>query len=170
MGKLKSIFHKLEMAVIVIPLFFLCILIVAQVIMRFLFDEGIHWLEEFGRYVLVYSTFIGASIAIRSNEHPRMTAILIALPHKAKHAVYLLGDLICAFILAVLDYYAWIQVMNVFRWGTRTSTLPLPMWIIYAIFPVTLIAMSIRFIISAKNNFILLIKPDEGEKGDEVKC
>ena len=66
MGKVKDIFIKTEKVVIVIPLFVLCILIVAQVILRKLFETGIHWLEEFGRYVLIYSTFIGASIAIKA--------------------------------------------------------------------------------------------------------
>lgn len=170
MGKVKDIFIKTEKVVIVIPLFVLCILIVAQVILRKLFETGIHWLEEFGRYVLIYSTFIGASIAIKSDEHPRMTAVLLILPYKLRQIISILGDLICAFILLVLDYYAWIQVFNVFQRGTRTSTLPMPMCLIYAIFPITFIAMFIRYIISAKDNFILLKNPPKTEKGDGALC
>lgn len=168
MRKTKHIFQKIEMIAIVIPLFTLCTLIVVQVITRALFDIGISWLEEFGRYVLLYSTFIGASIAIKSDEHPRMSAVLLALPHKSRQIVSICGDLLCAFIVLVLDYYAWIQVFNVLQRGTRTSTLPMPMWVIYAIFPVTLIAMFIRFLNSARNNFILLKNPTQREKGDEI--
>ncbi len=146
------------MVIVTIPLFMLCILTVVQIIMRTIFKTGIHWLEEFGRYILLYSTFIGAGIAIKSDEHPRMTAIIAVLPEKMAYIVNILGDLICATILLVLDYYAWIQVINVFVRGTRTSTLPLPMWIVYAILPVAMIIMSVRYIASARDKFILLKK------------
>ena len=131
--------------------------------MRTLFKTGIHWLEEFGRYILLYSTFIGAGIAIKSDEHPRMTAIIAILPEKIGYIVKIIGDLICAIILLVLDYYAWIQVINVFVRGTRTSTLPLPMWIVYAILPVAMIIMSVRYLSSAWDKVVLLKDKKRGD-------
>lgn len=156
MKKLKNIFTQTEMVIVTIPLFLLCVLTVVQVITRAFFKIGIHWLEEFGRYILLYSTFIGAGIAIKSDEHPRMTAIITLLPEKTGCVVKILGDLVCAFILLILDYYAWIQVINVFVRGTRTSTLPLPMWIVYAILPVAMIIMSVRYLSSAWDKVVLL--------------
>ena len=166
MKKLKNIFTQTEMVVVTIPLFLLCVLTVVQIIMRTLFKTGIHWLEEFGRYILLYSTFIGAGIAIKSDEHPRMTAIIAILPEKIGYMVKILGDLICAVILLVLDYYAWIQVINVFVRGTRTSTLPLPMWIVYAIMPVAMIIMSVRYLSSAWDKVVLLRDLKDKQRGD----
>lgn len=154
------------MVIVTIPLFLLCVLTVVQIIMRTLFKTGIHWLEEFGRYILLYSTFIGAGIAIKSDEHPRMTAIIAILPEKIGYMVKILGDLICAVILLVLDYYAWIQVINVFVRGTRTSTLPLPMWIVYAIMPVAMIIMSVRYLSSAWDKVVLLRDLKDKKRGD----
>ena len=151
------------MVIVTIPLFLLCTLTVVQIIMRTLFKTGIHWLEEFGRYILLYSTFIGAGIAIKSDEHPRMTAIIAILPEKIGYIVKIIGDLICAIILLVLDYYAWIQVINVFVRGTRTSTLPLPMWIVYAILPVAMIIMSVRYLSSAWDKVVLLKDKKRGD-------
>lgn len=151
------------MVIVTIPLFLLCTLTVVQIIMRTLFKTGIHWLEEFGRYILLYSTFIGAGIAIKSDEHPRMTAIIAILPEKIGYIVKIIGDLICAVILLVLDYYAWIQVINVFVRGTRTSTLPLPMWIVYAILPVAMIIMSVRYLSSAWDKVVLLKDKKRGD-------
>lgn len=166
MKKLKNIFTQTEMVIVTIPLFLLCVLTVVQIIMRTLFKTGIHWLEEFGRYILLYSTFIGAGIAIKSDEHPRMTAIIAILPEKIGYMVKILGDLICAVILLVLDYYAWIQVINVFVRGTRTSTLPLPMWIVYAIMPVAMIIMSVRYLSSAWDKVVLLRDLKDKKRGD----
>lgn len=154
------------MVIVTIPLFLLCTLTVVQIIMRTLFKTGIHWLEEFGRYILLYSTFIGAGIAIKSDEHPRMTAIIAILPEKIGYIVKIFGDLICAVILLVLDYYAWIQVINVFVRGTRTSTLPLPMWIVYAIMPVAMVIMSVRYLSSAWDKVMLLKDLKDKERGD----
>ncbi len=154
------------MVIVTIPLFLLCILTVVQIITRSVFKTGIHWLEEFGRYILLYSTFIGAGIAIKSDEHPRMTAIIAILPEKIGYIVRILGDLICAVILLVLDYYAWIQVTNVFVRGTRTSTLPLPMWIVYAILPVAMIIMSVRYFFSARDKYVLLKDLKDKGRGD----
>ena len=73
-----------------------------------------------GRYVLVFGTFLGASMAIRTDDHPRMTALLVAVPHTVRQILRIVGDLICI-VGPVVDYYSWLQISSMMRIGTMTS-------------------------------------------------
>jgi TRAP-type C4-dicarboxylate transport system permease small subunit len=159
------ILNKVEIWLMVFPLSLLCILIFAEIIMRTCFQTGFSWLEEFGRYVLVFSTFLGASIAIKRNDHATMLALLQALSPKWRQMIMVLRDVALGCFLLVLDYYAGRQVLNLMAIGTRTSTLALPLWFAYIILPISILVMSIRYFISAKNNLHILRETNTEIKG-----
>ena len=73
MKKALDLFRTLEKVLLVLPMAFLCICIFINILMRAFFQSGISWLEEFSRYAFVFSTFLGASIAVESDQHPKMT-------------------------------------------------------------------------------------------------
>jgi C4-dicarboxylate transporter DctQ subunit len=161
------ILNKIETSLMVFSLSLLCLLIFAEIIMRTFFQTGLSWLEEFGRYILVLSTFLGASIAIKRNDHATMLALLQALSPKRRQRVVVMRDVVLGCFLLVLDYYAWRQILNLMAIGTRTSTLSFPLWLAYLILPISILVMSIRYFISAKNNFYLLRgKSMKSEKED----
>jgi len=151
-GLTIRILNKTETLLMVFFLSLLCLLIFIEIIMRTFFQTGLPWLEEFGRYVLVLSTFLGASIAIKRDDHPRMSAFLQALPAKPRRVAMVVAEFVLGCFLLVLSYYAGIQVLNLIRIGTRASTLPFPLWLTYAVLPVSIFVMGIRCFISARNN------------------
>jgi C4-dicarboxylate transporter DctQ subunit len=161
----RRIFNKTETGLMVYSLSILCLLSFAEIIMRTFFQSGLSWLEEFGRYILVFSTFLGASIAIKTDDHATMLAFLQTLSPKRRQIVLVMRDLALGCFLLLLDYYAWIQVLNLMTIGTRTSTMPFPLWLTYIILPIAIIVMSIRYFISAKNHFDILRRKSIEEKG-----
>ncbi|MBN2061331.1 MAG: TRAP transporter small permease subunit, partial [Deltaproteobacteria bacterium] len=157
---------KIEIALMVFSLSVLCLLIVIEISMRTFFHSGLPWLEEFGRYVLVFGTFLGASIAIKRDEHPKMLALLQNLSMKRRNLIMALRDFALGCFLLVLDYYAWIQVLNMMKIGTKTSTLFFPLWVAYIILPVSIFVMGVRCFFSAGNNLGSLRGKVTETKGD----
>ncbi|MDO4582424.1 MAG: TRAP transporter small permease [Bacillota bacterium] len=147
--KISQALITCEKLLVVLPFALLCLLIVSDIIMRNCFDTGLPWLEELSRYILIVGTFMGASIAISGHEHPRMEAVLIALPFKARQIALICGSLLCAVTMALLDYYAVKQVLHLYHIGTHASNLPLSLWMVYLIFPISIFAMCLRFIFDA---------------------
>ena len=134
-----------ERIILSFPFLFLSAAIVVNVVMRKVFAANIFWLEEFSRYIFVFSTFLGASIAVTMNKHPKMSALQDVIGKKRAAWLILFSDIICTGISAYLCVYAVTQVMNLVRLQTITSAMSMPLWIVYVIIPISMIGMVIRF-------------------------
>lgn len=136
-----------EIAVLFCMFFFLSFAIVADVICRKFFAFSFSWLEELSRYFFIFSSFMGASIAVTRDEHPRMTAVHTFIGEKKANVLYTIVNALCAVFFACMMVVAWTQVMNLVRMGTMTSTLKIPLYLAYLIIPVSMIGMVIRYVL-----------------------
>lgn len=146
MKKVLDVFRTLEKVLLVLPMAFLCICIFVNILMRAFFQSGISWLEEFSRYVFVFSTFLGASIAVECDQHPKMTAVVDAVPAKASLTLKILGSLFCAVLSLVVAYYGYQQVLKMIANGAMASSVPVPMYVPYLIIPLGMLVSGIRYL------------------------
>lgn len=146
MKKVAALIDSIEKYMLVCPFLLLGLCIVFEVFSRKFFHFGLSWLQEMGRYIMVYGTFLGASMAVKGRNHPSMTAIKDALPLRIKQVLTVIGNLICTGGMAVVAYYSWIQLANYVRVGTLTSSLwGLPVYVPFAIMPICTSVMCVRF-------------------------
>lgn len=107
----------------------------AQVVLRYVFNNPQSWVEEVGRYLFVWITFLGAAAAFSRDTHIRVDALVLLMGKRAQRLVDLLrraADLVAAAVLL----YAGVLV----AWRNRTVsfyTVPeLPQLLFYAAAPV----------------------------------
>ena len=146
MKKALDVFRTLEKVFLVVPVAFLCVCVVVNIFMRAFFQSGISWLEEFSRYVFVFATFLGASIAVESDQHPKMTAVVDAVPQKASLVLKIVGNLFCAALSFVVAYYGYLQIMKMAANGAQASSLPIPLYVPYLIIPLGMLVSAIRYL------------------------
>lgn len=144
--KAYDILTKFEMAIMSGMFIFLSFAIVADVICRKTINVSFSWLQELSRTFFIISTFMGTSLAVTRDDHPRMTAVLEFLPPKARKIMQCISDLICVALFSFVCYFAFRQVGNVARMGTMTQSLKIPLYLIYAIIPISTLGMVIRYI------------------------
>ena len=63
----------------------MAIVVLLQVIFRYVMRISVPWTEEFARYLLILITFVGGALAIRDKQHIAVTAIIDKLPKKARY-------------------------------------------------------------------------------------
>jgi len=63
------------------------VLVIAQVAGRFLFNLSFAAASELSIYAMIWSVFLGAAVAFRSNSHIAMDIIKTRLPKRAEHVV-----------------------------------------------------------------------------------
>ncbi len=105
----------------------------AQIICRVFFDALV-WSEEVARYLLIWSTFIGASCVYKRMGHINVTVIRDLFPQPVRVVMEVLVHLLCAafFVLAVYKGYEYMG-----RTARQLSpALRLPMKYIYAAIPI----------------------------------
>lgn len=146
MKKALDLFRRLEYILLVIPMAVLIVCIFINIMLRAFFESGISWLEEFSRYVFVFSTFLGASIAVETDQHPKMSAVIDLAPEKVSLTLKIIGSVFCAALSLVVSYYGYQQIVRMIANNAMASSLPIPMWVPYLIMPLALLVSGIRYL------------------------
>lgn len=77
------------------------LVVFAQVIFR-LFKASLPWSEELARYMMIYLTFIGASIGVKRGSHIAVEALMGLVREKYQKYVSLLVVLLCMAFFVIL--------------------------------------------------------------------
>ncbi|MBA4423249.1 MAG: hypothetical protein C0390_09150 [Syntrophus sp. (in: bacteria)] len=117
------------------------ILVIAQVVLRYVFNDPLTWSEEMARIVFIYLSFIGIGAAYGRRRHMFIDALIIVLPAKVKRAVqYAVTGIASAFLLAVIVITARSMVV-LYRVDITTPALEYPMAFVYLVIPLGLSAL-----------------------------
>ncbi|MDR3231406.1 MAG: TRAP transporter small permease [Synergistaceae bacterium] len=92
--KFWSALMKLTERVVVFQLGALCLVLLYQVISRYVFNKPLIWSEEMALYLLTWVTFIGLPYAIHRRAHVRMTSLEVFLPRNARKWTLTLMDVV----------------------------------------------------------------------------
>ncbi|MDW7710665.1 MAG: TRAP transporter small permease [Deferrisomatales bacterium] len=147
--KALRLWHFLEEIVLGWTLLGLALLAFVQVVLRYAFSTGFDWVEEFGRYVGIFLTFLGASVGVKHGTHFSVEALVKALPPRASSAVRAFASLFTAALFAVVMWYGWTHASRLHGFGVTSASLRIPMWIPYAPIPVLSATLALRFLLQA---------------------
>ena len=115
--------------------FSMAILVAVQVFCRYVLNSSLFWSEELARYMLVWLSFLGATVAYYRNLHPGVDALTSRISPEKQHITRLLVH-VSSMILALIMIISGSQ----FVWFVRMQISPalaIPKWIILAVIPVS---------------------------------
>lgn len=106
-----------------------------EVFLRYVMRQSLPWAEEMPKYLMIWLTFLGASLATRRDSHVGFTTVLETLPPRARRWLVLVGRLLVLLFL----YY-------VVRWGavlaltmgfvSVTAALQIPFFYVFLAVPI----------------------------------
>ena len=160
-SKFLDFLEKIEKALLAISVAVMVVIIVYQVIMRYVFAHANSWSEELARYIFIYDVMIGAAIAIRRNSHLQIDILINLLNHKTRCIFTIVATVAGIVFMAFLFSYS----MTLVQTGARTMSagLGIPMSIPYTCMPVGLVLMILTSIEVICKNIIALREPEEKE-------
>ncbi len=144
MSRLDRVLSVIENVLAASALALATLIAIVAVILRTFFNEIIFWSEEAIIYLVIYSTFLGAVITLRHNEHVNVDLLPMVLKGRARQAVELLGALALLAYLAVVGYYGWVLVTEPVSRPTVTPSLKLPLWVVELALPIGFTLMLLR--------------------------
>ena len=156
--KISEILDNVCGVLIVFMIGAMVLLTTAQIIFRTWFTS-LSWSEEVTRYLLIWSTFLGATCVYRHSGNIAITFIQDSLPEKARKILCVLVHVICLGLFVLLCYYGARYAMNLKK--TATS-IPIKMRYVFMVVPVS---MGICII----HSLVLLFDELHGSGGKEVK-
>ncbi len=99
----------------------MCLVAVAKVASRYLLASPFTWAEELATILFSWVVFVGASLALKKNEHFSMDVVVDLLPGVPKKLLRAVGLLlVLVFCLLIISYGIRLAVLN---WYVKTAVL-----------------------------------------------
>ncbi|MFC3123166.1 TRAP transporter small permease [Agaribacter flavus] len=137
--------------------FTLALVLVAQVLSRYVLNAPLGWTEEVARYQLVVLAFVGASIGFRKNTHISFVYFQRFIPQVLKSTVMSILSLINTVFLAFL-LYTCVKIMPLLS-SHEMSSLAFSISALYGLVGLALLACLLRSSMHTITSFKHAAKP-----------
>jgi len=114
-----------------------------NVVLRYGFNYSLAWSEELVRHVIIYTTFIGCSTAIKNRSTIRIDALVQLVP-KLKFPLAMLSHFVTMAFAAVMIYYGYLMAAMQVETRQKTLILEIPTVFLYAILLLMGVMMLLR--------------------------
>lgn len=115
------ILHKTIDLVASLTFVAIMLMVLFQIVMRFVFRIGVPWIEEASRLVYVYLAFLGAAISLREKQLIVIDTIPNILPPPLRKGLAAASELFCFAVLVLLLRGA-IKMAGI-TWGSTLATI-----------------------------------------------
>lgn len=132
MKALRFLDKHLEEFLMVLLLSGIVVVMLAQIVRRYLFNDSLSWSEEFCRYFYIWLMFVAFSYSARLGSDLRVDALIGMLPAGARQVIDLINLILCALLSGFLFYHSFGTVAAVIKTGEASVALHLPMQYVYA--------------------------------------
>lgn len=128
----------------------MALIVAVQVFFRYVLNQSLFWSEELARYLLVWLTFLGASVAYFRGAHPGVDVLHRRMPPAVRKAAAILAHLAGLALFCIMVVYG-----ARFAYFVRLQVSPalgIPKWMVLTIIPLSgsiLIVHGINFLAEA---------------------
>lgn len=143
---MKWLNNNLEAALGGALLAVIVLLIMLQVIMRYVFENSLSWSEELTLWSFVWFIWLGISYAFKQRKHVKVTFFQDLLPDKVKQKLEVLIDIMIVCFLLIMTYQSYKLITLPYVLSQNSVVLNLPIAILYASAPVGSVLSVFRII------------------------
>lgn len=157
--------ERIEEGLLTATMVVMVILISMQALSRYLIGSSFDWGTELAIYLHIWQIWIGASLAIKKQEHIRIDVFVKMFPSKMKLGL----DLCALFIWFGFALFLAIQGTifvfgSIYTSGQTSPTLDIGMWIPYLAVPLAGALMAVRLVQQMYHMLKQSAPADEGVK------
>lgn len=170
LSRIGSVYDHIEEYLLVTSLAANVILVFMQVIMRTVFKNSLTWSEELSRYIFIWQIWLGASTALKYNEHIRVTLIFSFLKNKRiQAAISLIADLIWFLFCAYMVVNGKDLLVSMASRNAVSSGLRLPLTYVYVVFPLASFLVCLRLLgVLKRDLWKLLGRASDDDAGEAM--
>jgi len=166
---MKWLDEHFEQAILVMLLAMIVLIMLLQVIMRYVFNNSLSWPEELARILFVWFTFIGLSYSTAKRIHVRIDLLVNVFPAGLKNTILFLVDLLMLSFFIIIGAKGISALNKLVISGQATAALGIPIQYIMSALEVGIILSIARLIqnivkdlISYKNKHSMLPEKNRG--------
>ena len=146
MRKCLQLLHRIQEMFCTYGLLFVTAILFLNVVLRYVFRSGLHWSDEVIRYVMIWISFIGITFGIRQDKLMAVDLVLNYVGPGWERFIRLVNNLLGLLFSVLILYYGIIAVSAMAKSTQVSPALEAPMYIFYAVIPLSGALMILEFI------------------------
>lgn len=156
--------NKIEEGVVGMSLLGIALLTFAETVLRYTINYSFTWFQEFSNYMIIFGTYLGASIGVKYGTHFSMDALTQYTPDRISHLLKSIAYLVSGMIVTLFVYYGTVHILKIRAFGVKSAAMQIPMFIPYIPIPLFSITMAFRFFALSLKHFKGFLKDEPFEK------
>lgn len=144
MSLLDSVLTKVENVLAAGSLAAAALLAILAIVLRTFFNEVIFWSEEAIIYLVICSTFVGAVVTLRHNQHVNVDIIAVFLKRRGQKVMAVIGTLVLLVYLGAVGWFGWLLLFEPQTRHTVTPAMHLPLWVVEMSLPIGFTLLFVR--------------------------
>ena len=117
-----------------------------QVFFRYVLDASLSWSEELSRFCFIWTIYLGASLAVKKEQHVRVTAQYLLLPKRWRFVVWMFTDIIWAIFNIIFAIEGISLVQHSFQFPEISPALEWNTAWLFMVIPGGFILMTLRMV------------------------
>jgi len=151
MNFLKILDDKIEEWILIVTYTAMLFIASAQVFFRYVINMSISWSQDLLTYMLIWSVFIGISLAVKKRKHIKVELAFVILPEKAQFFLKIFSNIVFMIFCGIFSYFALIKIHSLIFINPQVSeSTGLSMWMIQIAVPIGFLLSIYRLIIDTK--------------------
>ncbi|MGZ8259083.1 MAG: TRAP transporter small permease [Caldimonas sp.] len=146
-SRFERVLVDVNRAVLIALMAGMALLVIANVIARYLFNHSFIWAEELSRYMMIWVGFLGAGLVLRVGAHIAVDVFQDMVPRRAAQAMRAAALFVLAVSLLAMLWLGGSYV--VFAWGQETPVLNWNFALVYVAIPVGALLMLVHLALIA---------------------
>lgn len=161
LNKIGSILEKISSAVVIVLTAVMCLVILAQVIMRYFFNSPLTWSEELARYTMIWVTFLGTAVAQKRGTLVCVDMFVERVPERVQRIFRIACDIISLLFSGIMTWYSILFATSQSALLQKSPAMHIPMCYVYMCVPIGFGMMFYHILLKVLNQKF-------GEKGAEI--
>lgn len=151
---------RIEEAISFICMGVMVAIIGMQVFNRYVLGSSLVWSEELGRFLFIWSVWVGCSLAMRSDRHLRVTALAEFSGPRIRLALDVFAQVTTLVFCGFVVVWGVQMILFLRRTGQEAPALEIPIYWVYLALPLGMALMAVRCL----QNLMSLFKdrPNDG--------
>lgn len=161
-SKFLDFIEKIEKLVLAVAVPAMVVIMIYQVILRYIFKNSNSWSEEVTGHILILCVMLASAIAIRRNSHLQIDAILNLFSERGRAIMTVISNIIAIIFIVFLLMYS----INLCMTGMSnvTAGLGIKMAIPYSAVPIGCVLMILTSIEVVLKNIVIIRNGSEAEE------
>jgi len=142
--KTKKTLQRIELYIGTICLFVMLLVMLANIIGRYLFYKPIFWSDELNNYLFIWLGFLASAYVMGDDNHIRVDSLVCHLPQSVRCIVKIVMD--CIMLVMFLCYvFPSVRMLGKLK---KSNMMRIPLKYVYVIMPICFLLMAIHITIN----------------------